>query len=153
MGTASGTRYFSSASCNLHLHTLPARGGHIIPCFQHNLVGTGTLCDRGCKVIYGKHAVHVLDETSKVLLKGWRETTGACLWRFSLLSGRYHQSPDNSSPAPAPPPPTLAANNASDIPSVKALVRFLHVAAGFPVNSTWLAAIKAGNYATWPGFT
>ena len=39
------------------------------------------------------------------------------------------------------------------MPSVKALVRFLHAAAGFPVKSTWLAAIKAGNYATWPGLT
>ena len=37
------------------------------------------------------------------------------------------------------------------MPSVKALVRFLHAAAVFPVKSTWLAAIRAGNYATWPG--
>ena len=104
-------------------------------------------------MIYDKHAVHVLDETSNVLLKGWREPTGSRLWRFSLRSGRHQLSPDNSPPAPAPPPPTLAANNAYDMPSVKALVRFLHAAAGFPVKSTWLAAIKAGNYATWPGLT
>ena len=39
------------------------------------------------------------------------------------------------------------------MPSVKALVRFLHAAASFPVKSTWLAAIRAGNYATWPGLT
>ena len=68
--TASGTHYSSSASCNQNLHTLPTRGGHIIPGFQHNLVGIGPLCDRGCKVIYDKHAVHVLYETYKVLLKG-----------------------------------------------------------------------------------
>ena len=34
-----------------------------------------------------------------------------------------------------------------------ALVRYLHATAGFPVKSTWLGAIKAGNYATWPGLT
>jgi hypothetical protein len=37
--------------------------------------------------------------------------------------------------------------------SVGALVHYLHAAAGFPVKSTWLAAIKAGNYASWPGLT
>ena len=39
------------------------------------------------------------------------------------------------------------------MPSVKALVRFLHVAAVFLVKSTWIAAIRAGNYSTWPGLT
>ena len=34
-----------------------------------------------------------------------------------------------------------------------ALVLYLHAAKGFPVKSTWLAAIKAGNYASWPGLT
>ena len=153
MGTASGTRYSLSDSCNLHLHTLPTQGGHIIPGFQHNLVGIGLLCNCSCKVIYDKHTVHFLDETSKVLLKGWREPTGACLWRFYLRSGRHNQSPENSPPAPDPPPLTLASNNAYDMPSIKSLVRFLHAAAGFPVKSTWLAAIKASNYATWTGLT
>ena len=32
-------------------------------------------------------------------------------------------------------------------------MHYLHAAAGFPVKSTWLAAIKAGNYASWPGLT
>ena len=39
------------------------------------------------------------------------------------------------------------------MPSVKALIRFLHAADGFPVKSTWLASIRAGNYATWTGLT
>ena len=33
------------------------------------------------------------------------------------------------------------------------MVRYLHAAAGFPVKDTWLKAIKAGNYKTWPGIT
>ena len=82
--TASGTRYTTSSSCNLQLPTIPVRGGHILPGFQHNLLGIGPLCNRGCKVIYDKHVVHILDETSKVLLQGWREPTGTRLWRFSL---------------------------------------------------------------------
>ena len=73
--------------------------------------------------------------------------------RFSLQSGRHHQLPENSPPAPTPTPPTPSANNAYVMPSVKALVRFLHAAAGFPVKSTWLAAIRASKYAMWPGLT
>ena len=34
-----------------------------------------------------------------------------------------------------------------------ALVRYLHATTGFPVKSTWLGAIKAGNYSSWPGLT
>ena len=30
-------------------------------------------------------------------------------------------------------------------------MRYLLAAAGFLVKDTWLQAIKAGNYATWPG--
>ena len=29
----------------------------------------------------------------------------------------------------------------------------MHAAAGFPVKSTWLKAIKHGNYNSWPGLT
>ena len=54
---------------------------------------------------------------------------------------------------PPHPPTTLAALNAHDLPSVGSLVRYLHAAAGFPVKSTWLAAIKAGNFSTCTGLT
>ena len=43
--------------------------------------------------------------------------------------------------------------NVHDLPSVCALVHYLHAYAGFPVRSMWLAAIKVGNFASWPGFT
>ena len=33
------------------------------------------------------------------------------------------------------------------------LVEFLHGCAGFPVKATWIDAIKAGRYASWPGLT
>ena len=34
------------------------------------------------------------------------------------------------------------ANNVYDLPSVEALVRYMHAAAGFLVSSTWLRAMK-----------
>ena len=48
---------------------------------------------------------------------------------------------------------TLQAFSAYDIPSVEALIRYFHAAEGFPVRDTWLKAIKAGNFASWPGLT
>ena len=46
---------------------------------------------------------------------------------------------------------TLKAFSSYDLPSVEALIRYFHAAAGFPVRDTWLKAIKAGNFTSWPG--
>jgi hypothetical protein len=35
----------------------------------------------------------------------------------------------------------------------KQSIRYLHAAAGFPVESEWIKAIKAGNYFTWMELT
>ena len=48
---------------------------------------------------------------------------------------------------------SLAAFSAYNLPSVDALVRYFHAAAGFPVCDTWLKATKAGNFKSWPGLT
>jgi hypothetical protein len=45
------------------------------------------------------------------------------------------------------------ANNVYNLPSVKQSVQYLHAAAGFPVEESWIKAIKAGNYNTWPNLT
>ena len=47
----------------------------------------------------------------------------------------------------------LRAYSSYDLPSVEALVWYFHAAAGFRVRTTWLKAIKMGNYHTWPGLT
>jgi hypothetical protein len=43
--------------------------------------------------------------------------------------------------------------NVSSLPSIPQSIRYLHAAAGFPVEATWIKAIKAGNFITWPGLT
>eukprot|EP00804_Cyclotella_cryptica_P029534 CCRYP_011302-RA/>CCRYP_011302-RA protein AED:0.33 eAED:0.33 QI:0/0/0/0.5/0/0/2/0/451 len=40
-----------------------------------------------------------------------------------------------------------------NLPTMRALVAFLHATAGYPVKSTWLHAIKRGFYNSWPGLT
>ena len=46
---------------------------------------------------------------------------------------------------------TLKTYSAYDLPSVAALIRYFHAAAGYPVRSTWLPAISAGNSSSCPG--
>ena len=48
---------------------------------------------------------------------------------------------------------TLKAFSAYDLPSVEALIRYFHAAAGFLVRDTWLKEIKAGNFDFCPGLT
>jgi hypothetical protein len=45
------------------------------------------------------------------------------------------------------------ANNVQRLRTKEQLCDYLHRAAGHPVKKTWLAAIKGGEYTTWPGFT
>jgi len=144
VGDAAGTLHRSAAKADIQLR-VPDCTANIMPTFQHNLLGIGKFCDKDCTVVFDKSAVTVFAQDGSSLLQGWREPDGAKLWRFSLL-------PDQVS-APAWALTTPLALNAHDLPSVGALVHYLHAAAGFPVKSTWLAAIKSGNYASWPGLT
>ena len=70
-------------------------------------------------------------------------------WRLSLRPNKeplLHQTPESKKT-------TLLAYSAYDLPSVEALVRYMHAASGLPVKSTCLRSIKIGNYETWPGLT
>ena len=55
-----------------------------MPTFYHNLMGIGTLCHHGCRILFKETAVTVLSKINTVLLKGYCETFGAKLWRFLL---------------------------------------------------------------------
>ena len=43
-----------------------------------------------------------------------------------------------------------AAHNMFDLPSIEQTIRYLHTSVGFPTKSTWLKAIKKGNFIGWP---
>ena len=51
------------------------------------------------------------------------------------------------------PNPEEAIHNVYDLPSIEPAIRYLHAAAGFPVKTTWLKAIRNGHYNTWPLLT
>jgi hypothetical protein len=45
------------------------------------------------------------------------------------------------------------ANAIFDLPNTRQSLLYHHALAGFPPKETFLAAVRVGNYATWPGLT
>jgi hypothetical protein len=41
-------------------------------------------------------------------------------------------------------------HNVYELPSLEHALCYLHAATGFPPKSTWLKAVRQGNYSTWP---
>ena len=112
-----------------------------MPTFTNTLIVVGPICDADCTVMFKKEDVTVLLPKGEPILQGWRENKLPRLWRVPLIpdtkqKGIYTTTSQNKPEA----------NNVYDLPSVEALVRYMHAAAGFPVRSTWLKAIKNGNF-------
>ena len=120
-----------------------------MPGFRHTLIGVGPLCDADCTVIFTPAAVVVRDSRGIPVLTGWHENSVPPLWRIALQPDKEHlpKMPNTAHRT------TLEAYSAYDLPSVEALIRYFHAASGYPVRSTWLTAISAGNYLSWPGLT
>jgi len=45
------------------------------------------------------------------------------------------------------------ADSVYDLPSTEQAIKWMHAICGYPVKSTWLKVIKAGNYVGWPMLT
>ena len=145
VGTSGGPPLSYSASCDMNLPILVTKG-HLMPNFHHNMMGISPLCDHGCRVLFEKIYVTIFTKYNKIILRGWREPSGAKLWKFYLCPKDHPLVPLQHRSGPT-------ALNAHDLPSVGAPVCYLHAATSFPVKSTWLVAIKAGNYASWISLT
>ena len=96
-----------------------------------------------------REAVIVRYTQGMPVLTGWREALGPRLWIIALQPGEANLPimPHTANLA------TLEAYSAYDLPSVVMLIRYFHAATGYPVRSTWLTAIRAGNYSSWTGLT
>ena len=45
------------------------------------------------------------------------------------------------------------ANSVYDLPSIKHAIKWMHAVCGYPVKTTWVKAVKAGNFVGWPLLT
>ena len=120
-----------------------------MPGFPDSLFSISNLCDAGLHCTFTPTNVQAFDPKSKVVkLQGWRDPTSR-LWRFPICDMLHNQVTSKQKMCHQ----VLSANNAYDLPSAPALIKYHHATAGFPVKETWCQAIKQGNYATWPGLT
>ena len=131
---------------------LPAAANdvQVFPSMQSPLIGCGKLATNGCGIWFDNENGSVISGKTKDKIRAIIATAGDDL----LLAAPF----DNQSltwkttvqgPRVVPP----VANNVQRLRTKEQLCDYLHRAAGHPVKKTWLAAIKAGEYATWPGLT
>ena len=105
--------------------------------FTNKLIGVGPICDSDCTVVFTKKYVTVISPKGKKILTGWREKKLPRIWRFALKPTKQLIKDYTTTRQTAP-----AAHSAYDLPSVEALMKYMHTAAGSPVKSTWLKATK-----------
>jgi hypothetical protein len=135
-----GTTIQSSHTCNLLLTDLPpqARQTHILPGLVHNsLISVGQLWDNGCSVTFTQDQVTV-SRNEKRVMYGSRDPKSR-LWRVNLKQKFETKH--------------VQFNHAHDNNNQKDLINYLHAACFSPVKSTWITAIKNGNFSSWPGLT
>ena len=154
VGMADWTTQLSSASCELAFPHLPEgfpKSGHVMPGFTEILIGIGAMCDTGYTVTFSVSVFTTYNQHGTPIIHGWRYQNRFWLWRMLLL-------PEKATvPLPTSIPLSmhtyLQAFSAYDLTSVEALIRYFHAAAVFPVRDTWIKAIQAGKFRSWPGLT
>jgi hypothetical protein len=135
-----GTSIQLSYTCDILLTEFSpqARKAHVLTDLVHNsLISVGQLCDNGCDITFNKDTVSVMNNGKCVMLGACDPQSG--LWRVNLRNTKTAiQS---------------TCNNARDTINQKELINYLHAACFSPVKYTWIAAIKNGNFTSWPGLT
>jgi hypothetical protein len=135
----------------------PARTVDMVPALKHNsLISGPKFADANYITVLTPTEVLIYDgrglkiSTSKeAIIRGWRDTTSG-LWRIPL---EKDCAPHKSEYVLLPKGSEEAIHNVYELPSTKQVIRYLHACAGFPAKTTWIKAIRAGNFATWPHLT
>jgi hypothetical protein len=123
-----------------------AREANILPGLTKSLLSVNKMAENGYTTIFQPDnegvTIHkkgtLTIMTSEPLVLQVCKKKGAKLWTVSAAAT------DNECKKVA---------NVYDIPSINQTIKYLHAAAGYPVEDTWVKAINVGNYSTWPGLT
>jgi len=145
----------------------PARGIHIVPSIERDLLlSVSKFIDANYIAIFDKDEVKIFDANNTeimvsraAILRGWR-CPDTKLWCIPLVKHVTNANTDTilcdrppSEFLPERPPPTEAVANVYELKTQPELIRYYHVAAGFPTKPTWVTAIKNCQFASWPGLT
>ncbi len=130
-----------------------ARRAEVFPGLRQNsLLSVSKFSDAGYTTVFHPHGEGVtvhkpcslkIQARRKPVLQGWRDANG--LWRVS--PEQPFEQKDKQ------PEKKETAANVYSLPSISQVIKYHHAAAGFPTKDTWVKAIKAGYYVSWPGLT
>ena len=143
-----GEKLTSTKNAKLNiLNTLPAEAKEVqvFDNIKYPLLSEAKLCDVDCDVLFKKKKV-TITHNNKIIAEAPRDTLSN-LWTMPLKNlNECNQKHDKNFVMNISPKETI--NN-----NVENLIQFLYGAAGWPVLSTLIKAIKNGHFATWPGLT
>ena len=124
--------------------------------FPTSLMSVGKTSDDGTISVFTKHGVSVHKEEDvlitckgKPILIGIRDEQGR--YRIPLMQQRGQWQPRR--PSKKARLALRQANSVYDLPSTEQAIKWMHAVCGYPVKSTWMKAIAAGNYIGWPMLT
>ena len=117
--------------------------------FQTSLMSVGKTADDGNVSVFTERDVKVYKEVDvlitckgKPILVGRRDERGR--YRIPLVQQKGNWQPRR--PTKAARKFLHQANSVYDLPSTEEAVKWMHATCGYPVKSTWIKAIKAGNF-------
>ena len=139
-------------------HNLRGKAGemNIIPNLHSTLISVPKMADHDYIAVFDNKEARIYDGTTTTLSATGKPiivaprctTTG--LWKMELnldnqTLGREH--PEHFIEG------IDGANAIFDLPNSRQTLQYFHAAAGFPTKETFLEAVRAGNFTTWPGLT
>ena len=124
--------------------------------FPQSLMSVGKVADDGTISIFTQDGVTVHREEDVLItckgdpiFIGVRDAHGR--YRVPLLQSKGNWQP--RTPSKRARIKLEQANSVYDLPSVEQAIKWMHAVCGYPVKSTWLKAIKTGNFVGWPLLT
>jgi hypothetical protein len=142
-----------------------ARGMNIVPGLHSTLVSVPKMVDEDYIVVFYKKSAKTYDATATTISATEQPVleaprcTSTGLWLMPLDADRdkendgHHNSNIERENASNIGGASEKANAIFKLPSTRQIILYHHALAGFPIKETFLDAIRAGNYATWPGLT
>ena len=139
-----GNAMTANQSVNIPLSTQLSKSathGHVLDHLKNgSLISIGQLSNDDCAAIITKYHVQII-KNSHIIIKGTRNNTDG-LWNIPI-------TPKPSTTPSGNPPQNHTAYSAIDSSQKKSnLTAFLHRTAFSPIISTFLCAIKQGNFTT-----
>ena len=157
VGCANGSVMRAVATDQLNIRALPiaAKRAHKFKNDEISLplISVPQLCDSNMTVHFTKSKVTVVNDTGKTVLEGNRDPVQN-LYMVPISDTvpiKVRQSENSNQPVTSPTAQTAA--GAYEIRAMPALIAYLHAASGYPPKETWLRAIEANYYTSFPVLT